>query len=46
MARYVDIEALKDAVKLWSFSLRRPFKVLKSESKEYDVKCMNDDCPW
>jgi hypothetical protein len=45
-ARYADIEALKDAVKLWSFSLRRPFKVVKSGSKEYDVKCMNDDCPW
>jgi len=45
-ARYADIEAVKDVVKLWSLSLRRPFKVVKSKSKKYDVKCMNDDCPW
>ena len=36
-ARYADIKALKDAVKLRSFSLRRPFKVVKSGSKEYDA---------
>ena len=45
-ARYKSIDEVKEAVKRWSISLRKEFKVVKSGSKEYDVKCVKDDCPW
>ena len=45
-AKYPSIEAVKDAVKLWAISLRKEFRVVKSSSKEYEVKCVNDDCTW
>ena len=44
-AKYKSIEALKDAVKNWAVSLRREFRVVKSGSKEYEVKCLKDGCP-
>ena len=43
-ANYPSIEAVNDAVKLWAISLRKEFRVVKSSSKEYDVKCVNSDC--
>ena len=36
-ATYPNIEAIKDAVRLWAISLKREFKV---------VKCVNAGCPW
>ena len=45
-ATYPNIEAVKDAVRLWAISLKREFRVVKSGSKEYEVKCVNDGCPW
>ena len=33
-------------MKLCAISLRKKFKVVKSSSKEYDVKCVNGDCTW
>ena len=45
-AKYPSIEAVKDAGKLWAISLRKEFRVVKSSSKEYEVKCVNDDCTW
>jgi len=45
-ATYLNIEAVKDAVRLWAISLKREFRVVKSGSKEYEVKCVNDECPW
>ena len=44
--KYPSIEAVKDVVKLWAISLRRKFRVVKSSSKEYKVKCVNGDCTW
>ena len=44
--KYASIEAVKDTVKLWAISLRKEFRVVKSSSKEYVVKCVNDDCTW
>ena len=41
-AKYPSIEA----VKLWAISLRKKFRVVKSSSKEYEVKCVNGDCTW
>ena len=37
---------MKDVVKLWAISLRKELRVVKSSSKEYEVKCVNDDCTW
>ena len=45
-ANYPSIEAVKDVVKLWAISLRKEFRVVKSSSKEYEVKCVNSDCTW
>ena len=45
-ATYPNIEAVKDAVRLWAISLKQEFRVVKSGSKEYEVKCVNDGCPW
>jgi len=45
-AKYPSIEAVKDVVKLWAISLRKKFRVVKSSSKEYEVKCVNGDCTW
>ena len=42
--KYPSIEAVKVAVKLWAISLRKEFRVAKSSSKEYAVKCVNGDC--
>ena len=45
-AKYKTIEDVKDAVKRWAVSLRREFRVVKSGSKEYEVECLKDGCPW
>ena len=45
-AKYKSIDEVKEAVKRWSVSLRKEFRVVKSGSKEYDVKCVKDDCTW
>ena len=45
-AKYPSIEAVKDVVKLWAISLRKEFRVVKSSSKKYEVKCVNGDCTW
>ena len=45
-AKYKSIDEVKEAVKRWSMSLRKEFSVVKSGSKEYDVKCVKDDCTW
>ena len=29
-----------------AISLKREFTVVKSGSKEYEMKCVNDGCPW
>ena len=42
-AKYPRIEAVKDDVKFWAISLRKEFRVVKSSSKEYKVKCVNGD---
>ena len=44
-ATYSNIEAVKDAVRMWAISLKREFRVVKSGSKEYEVKCVNAGCP-
>ena len=44
-ATYPNIEAVKDAVRMWAISLKREFRVVKSGSKEYEVKCVNAGCP-
>ena len=44
--RYASSDEVKAAVKLWALSLRREFKVVKSTQSVYDVKCLNQDCPW
>ena len=41
-AKYRTIEDVKDAVKLWAVSLRKEFRVLKSSSKEYEVRCAEE----
>ena len=38
--KFYSIEAVKDTVKLWAISLRKEFRVVKSSSKEYEVKCV------
>ena len=43
-AKYRAIEDVKDAVKVWAISLRKEFRVLKSSSKEYEVRCADRDC--
>ena len=45
-AKYRTIEDVKDAVKLWAVSLRKEFRVLKSSSKEYEMRCADRDCTW
>ena len=45
-ATYLNIEAVKYAVRLWAISLKQEFRVVKSGSKEYEVKCVNDGCQW
>ncbi len=45
-SKYPTIDAVKEAVKLWSLSLRKEFRVVKSSSSTYEVKCVNDDFPW
>ena len=45
-ATYQNIEAVKDDVRVCAISLKREFRVVKSGSKEYEVKCVNDGCPW
>ena len=42
--KYRTIEDVKDAVKVWTISLRKEFRVLKSSSKEYEVRCADRDC--
>ena len=43
-AKYRTIEDVKDTVKVWAISLRKEFRVLKSNSKEYEVRCADRDC--
>src|SRR5206468_157333 len=45
-SKYPTIDAVKEAVKLWSVSLRKEFRVVKSKSSVYEVKCLKEDCPW
>ena len=45
-ATYPNIGTVKDAVRMWAISLKREFRVVKSDSKEYEVNCVNDGCPW
>ena len=45
-SKYPTIDAVKEAVKLWSISLRKEFRVVRCESRIYEVKCVKDDCPW
>ena len=45
-AKYPSIEAVKEPVKLWAISLRKEFRVVKSNRKEYEMKCVNGDCTW
>ena len=33
-------------MRVWAISLKREFRVVKSGSKEYEVKYMNNGCPW
>ena len=33
-------------LRLWAISLKWEFRVVKSGSKEYEVKCVNAGCPW
>src|SRR6266540_1408302 len=44
-SKYPTIDAVKEAVKLWSLSLRKEFRVVKCSSSTYEVKCVKDDCP-
>src|SRR6185503_16858169 len=46
LAKYCTIEDVKDAVKLWVVSLTKEFRVLKSSSKEYEVRFADRDCTW
>ena len=43
-AKYRTIEDVKDVVKVCAISLRKEFRVLKSSSKEYEVRCMASAC--
>ena len=46
-AVYANSGELKDAVKRWStLVLNREFRVLKSSSQVYDVRCVKSDCPF
>jgi hypothetical protein len=36
------LDAVKEAVKLWSTSLMKEFWVVKSRSDVYDVKCIHE----
>ncbi|WVZ83209.1 hypothetical protein U9M48_030379 [Paspalum notatum var. saurae] len=45
-AKYASSALLKDAVKLWSLSLKKEFKVVKSTQSVYDVCCVSEGCPW
>lgn len=46
-ARFGNAEAMKDAIVQWTtISLRRQFRVVKSNKKEYDIKCVMPDCGW
>src|SRR5438128_5769969 len=45
-SKYPTIDAVKEALKLWSLSLRKEFRVVKSSNSTYKVKCVKDDCPW
>ncbi|WVZ90564.1 hypothetical protein U9M48_036855 [Paspalum notatum var. saurae] len=45
-AKYASSALLKKAVKLWSLSLKKEFKVVKSTQSVYDVCCVSEGCPW
>ena len=45
-AIYASKEAVKDAVKRWSFSIRRSFVVHRATSKLYEVRCPRSECPF
>jgi uncharacterized membrane protein YgcG len=37
---------LQHGVKRWAFSEKKPFKVVISNPRTYDVKCLSLGCPW
>lgn len=45
-AMYHSSEAVKEAVKNWSISLGKEFRVVKSSPSVYDVVCAKAGCPW
>jgi hypothetical protein len=45
-SKYPNAEAVKEAIKLWSLSIRKEFRVVKSSSSVYDVKYVSEGCPW
>ena len=45
-ALYKDKDAVRDAVKYWSLSMKRSFVVARSSRKVYDVKCVVTGCPF
>src|SRR6266540_6991437 len=45
-AKYPTIDVVKEAVKLWSISLRKEFRAVTCDSHTYRVKCVKADCPW
>ena len=45
-AVYKNKDAVRDAVKYWSLSVKRSFVVARSTKKVYDVKCVSSSCPF
>lgn len=45
-AKYPTLDAVKEAVKCWALSLRKEFRVVRSNSSTYDVRCVKEGCPW
>nr|CAH68172.1 H0323C08.14 [Oryza sativa] len=45
-ARYAHKDEMKEAVKHWTVSLQREFRVVKSTNYVYEVRCIKEDCPW
>ena len=44
---YANSDNMKEAIKRWStLSLQRQFKVVKSSSRAYDVRCVRSECSF
>ena len=44
---YANSDTRKEAIKRWStLSLQRQFKVVKSSSRAYDVRCVRSECSF